>query len=416
MPRTALWSVLSIVALSCSLDRDPNPHLTSGARAGGSDANTGILGPDGSTEAGAADAAPGMGKPLPVFDPGDADGSPGAAGSPAPSPCAQGCPEDAPVCLAPSGLCVQCARDSHCDDAALPVCDRERRACVGCTEHAHCGDDAPRCEPETLVCVQCLEHDDCEDPDAPRCDPDSRTCVRCLDSADCEGETPVCDADANACVQCLTHADCGDPALPQCADSNCGPCTGPSACKQREGATLCDTAPESSMLGACVECTVADETTCDGRVCDPRTQQCSSRHVASKGTCEDCIADSECLADHRCVPLQFLGEQRERSYCLKQVSSGCERPYASSPIERASVSGAAPDRYCGIDEQTTTCEAIAGLLYDAECEDGMDAECDAPGAICRTVNGVENRCTYACSLSVECPNGAMCSSGYCGGS
>ena len=193
------------------------------------------------------------------------------------------------------------------------------------------------------------------------------------------------------------------------------PCSGDEACKDRQDATLCDLTVGSATGGHCVQCTIADESPCGDNVCNPLDLGCTDRPRASKQICQPCVADSECVADHRCIAMQFAGSARTSGYCMKRVSTGCERPYASSPIRRTSLSGAAAEDYCGIDEIKSTCEAIAGLIADAECPDGADAACGRDGSICRNVNGLAHRCTYACDATAQCPSAFSCSSGYCGG-
>jgi hypothetical protein len=213
----------------------------------------------------------------------------------------------------------------------------------------------------------------------------------------------------------MTNEHCPSPERPQCVQNTCVPCTGEAACEGREHATVCDLAPGSATAGTCVECTVDAESPCGGNVCDPQARRCTDRLLASRQICEPCIADSECAADHRCIPLQFGGVLRTQAYCMKRLASGCARPYASAPIRRASRSGAPAEDYCGIDEQKTTCEAITGLLMDVECADGSDASCGRDGSACRTVNGLAQRCTYACDAAAQCPPAFACGSGYCGG-
>lgn len=66
-------------------------------------------------------------------------------------------------------------------------------------------------------------------------------------------------------------------------------------------------------------------------------------------------------------------------------------------------------------ERSTTCEAVLDLIRDEGCTG--DADCGATGlsdGLCRTVGGSANKCTYACSLAAQCPDGVACNT-YCGG-
>jgi hypothetical protein len=226
----------------------------------------------------------------------------------------------------------------------------------------------------------------------------------------CPDDSPFCDPQTQQCVACFSHADCSDPVVPQCENGRCVPCASADACAGRGGATVCDV-----RIGTCVQCTTADDGPCGGTVCDPEARICTDRPLGSKDTCEACIADSECVADHGCIAMEYAGEPLPGGACLRRATTGCERPYAMGQIERASRSGAAPEVYCGVDEQTTTCAAIAALIAGDACEEGEDAECGAQGALCRTVEGVDDRCSYACSVSASCPVGFQCEGGYCGG-
>jgi hypothetical protein len=90
---------------------------------------------------------------------------------------------------------------------------------------------------------------------------------------------------------------------------------------------------------------------------------------------------------------------------------------------KPSLSGAAIDDYCGINENLATCPAVRALLADTECDpsDG-DGDCPDPAGLCRELPGAVNRCTYLCASIVECdvPGSTCDSSGpsdedYCGG-
>jgi hypothetical protein len=290
---------------------------------------------------------------------------------------------------------------------------------VQCVEDDDCGNGSstPKCNAEH-ACVECVEHEDCRDADEPRCK--QGECVQCLGDEDCASLslTPKCDTDSNLCVQCLSHGDCEDAANPQCDDHVCGRCSGGNdACTGRTNATICDVVQDSPTEGNCVECTPLDESPCDEHVCDPAARACTLRGLASKDTCEQCIADSECMSDHRCIQMLIGDESREGGYCLRlrEDASSCVEPYYL-PIRRRSLSAASAGDYCGINEDTTSCEAVLGLINNAHCPGGADSDCQGPGALCRTVGTLPNRCTYACSTDAQCPvQSYECSSGYCGG-
>ncbi len=405
---TAFWFAFAIAAASfgCKMDTTPGDGNTVATQDGAI----------GSTDAaiGGGDAAPVPDGAVPADD-GAAGAGGGEGGGEPPGPCRETCPAEAPVCLPDSGECVECDRDRDCDDPILSVCNTEHHTCVQCNADADCSGDTPRCAPESRTCVTCTADVDCGAPERPICDPATHDCVGCTSSDHCGSAAPVCDPAALACVECLVHDDCPTAEKPQCQDNACVPCSGDEACAGRQDATLCNLTPGSKTAGRCVECTVTDESPCGDNVCDPHDLRCTDRARASKQICQPCVADSECVADHRCIAMQFAGAARSSAYCMKRVATGCERPYASSPIRRTSLSGAAAEDYCGIDELKATCEAISGLLADAECSDGTDAACGRDGSICRSVNGLAHRCTYACDAAAQCPSAFSCNSGYCGG-
>jgi len=121
----------------------------------------------------------------------------------------------------------------------------------------------------------------------------------------------------------------------------------------------------------------------------------------------------------------------ETGFCLKVYAPGaCERPYAIRITDRASLSGAPLESYCGINESLATCPAVRDLDRLESCPGGEDIECSTSG-LCRDVGGLPDQCTYRCEdemSDVECvadsppgrPGSNCGSSGsggdrYCGG-
>ncbi len=255
----------------------------------------------------------------------------------------------------------------------------------------------------------------CEiDADCPGQVCDAGDCVDCRDEGDatdpgCEAAAPHCDEDTRTCLVCGSDDDCADPAAARCGKggASCDPCDAPDQCAHLS-LDLCDD-------GTCVECTVGNESPCGANSCDPATNTCTLTPRASVETCEGCVADSECVADHRCIPMEFAGVARPGGYCLEDAGGGCANPYRV-PVNRTSLSGAPATDYCGINEDLTTCEAVLDLAADAGC--AVDDDCGAEGlndGRCETVNLAANRCTYSCSIALECPVVAPCDPDYCGG-
>lgn len=253
------------------------------------------------------------------------------------------------------------------------------------------------------------------------CDEPNNTCVECLQGTDCTGSKKKCDTVANACVECLAPTDCSTAVAAKCdGTGTCVKCTSNDDCSHIAGKTVCDT-----NAGACVQCTAADETACGGKSCNPATKACTNTTIGSVGACSACVADSECsgggTADPaaRCVPMLFKGVARAGGFCLKRVAKTCAKPF-QTPITTASLSGSPSESYCGIDQDSTRCEAVLDLIGDQSCADGQDTSCGCSrdgdqkctetgkGGLCKTVGVNAKRCTYTCGTAGDCPTGKTC--------
>lgn len=235
----------------------------------------------------------------------------------------------------------------------------------------------------------------------------------------CSGDTPLCDETKMECVACLDHDNCTDAGTAKCDDGTCVACDDSAQCVGVTDLDVCDE-------GLCVECNVVDATACEGgETCDLLANECIDVAAGSVGNCEACSNDDQCEADHRCIALDFQG-QPHGHYCLMK-QPGCDNPFLAT-VNKPSLNGVAATNYCGVSEDLATCEAIEALIDDWRCPSGMDGMCGpvnmaevaVPGALCETVSGGANRCTYACSVGGQCPTGVMCgdgggSSDYCGG-
>ncbi len=259
----------------------------------------------------------------------------------------------------------------------------------------------------------------------PVCDAARGACVECTGDGHCTGEER-CDTTSGTCVTCLEHADCPDPSASRCEAGACVPCAASAQCAHLSGLGVCDG-------GECVECTPSEAAACGASPC--RTDRtCSGYGTGTEETCERCDADDNCQGPHDyCVPMTHAGTSRG-GYCLtdRDAAGGCEQPYSITLDGRTTLSGRAGGRYCGIHEELASCEAVRALLENWRCT-GTDGRCspaagepelDVPGALCRTVGGLANRCTYGCSLAAHCaesPPSNTCGPGttggddYCGG-
>lgn len=365
------------------------------------------------------------------------------------------CPSALPACLAKSHTCVRCTSDLHCS-GDTPACDPLTNSCVACTANEYCAAATPVCNAQHR-CVECSNNEHCKDPTRKVCQIDSQSCVECLTNADCANAAgrPVCDLSQNACVECLRGSDCKDAARPQChpqgkscvaclsnadchseassrcaaSTNTCVACESNDDCQHVDGKGICQ-AVEGGQSHRCVRCTSGDESACtDGGTsysCDPRSFECTKTPRGSRKTCHSCVADSECGTNEgkpdpnsRCVPMSFQGAPHgDGGYCLQTAASfgasGCSAPFVV-PLSAASLSGAASQTYCGINQQATTCEALLDLFGSKTCE--KDADCGAgQGGLCKTVGTNPNRCTIACAETTECTATRTCSgpsNGYC---
>jgi hypothetical protein len=123
--------------------------------------------------------------------------------------------------------------------------------------------------------------------------------------------------------------------------------------------------------------------------------------------------------------MTFNGAPRDGGFCLTRVTKTCKQPY-KIPLSAASLSGAAAETYCGINEDTTRCESVLDLVDSQSCADGKDTSCGCTrdkdgnctdlgtGGLCKTVGVDQDQCTYACGVANDCPAGKTCAgSAYC---
>lgn len=273
-----------------------------------------------------------------------------------------------------------------------------------------------------------------DDPSKPVCNADL-VCVQCTadDASYCTERSQVCDTDSSTCVQCVGDGDCTAPDAARCDAHECKPCDDAAQCSDVDGLPIGVNACDD---GVCVDCSPATESeTCsDGKSCSAITRTCTDTTVGSLGTCEACVADSECgdngapSTAYRCVRMDYpVGTpfpDEMTGFCLKTTEGGCERPYSITLFNQPSLSEPnVQEDYCGINEALATCPAVRALEYDEKCPNGTDEECE-PSGLCRQVGNLQYRCTYLCGLPVQCPAAAPAdtcgSSGsggdsYCGG-
>ncbi len=265
------------------------------------------------------------------------------------------------------------------------VCNESAKSCVECTADGNCSGTKSACNTATNTCVQCTKN------------------------GNCSGATPFCDTSKNACVACLSGTDCKDATESACVDGSCSPCTTNPDCTNISGKNVC-------TGGTCVQCTANDESPCGGKSCNPTKNTCTGTNRGSVDICHSCVADSECIGGvpsdagaitMRCVPM-MMGSASHGNYCLQilPASSVCLQPY-TVVFSTTSASGAATAQYCGVNQSTTTCEAVLDLQASKPCS--VDAECgNGQGGLCKTIVGVGLRCTIPCDISSQCPSSLTC--------
>ena len=239
---------------------------------------------------------------------------------------------------------------------------------MGCRDADDCKSaDKPLCAESTKTCVECEEHESCTK-GAPVCEAGS--CTGCTDSAECErlSETPMCDEASGACVGCLTEADC------------------------------------------------------DGKVCDPKTRECTEFTAHALNACRECEYDAQCRVGQVCVEMTYHlpspgGEVGK--FCLwEKATTGVGAPNGvcgDFPPFAASQNVVSSDGketvVCTL--ATTTCPA---LLHHRTQVAGCDAagDDDACGAAgfddgrCRLNGDSQPRCTYPCGGTEDCRAGFTC--------
>lgn len=122
---------------------------------------------------------------------------------------------------------------------------------------------------------------------------------------------------------CGNHPAVADGSPSACDAGSCSPCQTNDDCSHLTDTTVCDV-----DAGQCVQCTVAEEAVCGGTSCNPATNTCTNTELGSVGSCEPCVADSECIGNDQSgtlTPLRADG-----------IQWGAQKP---GLLSRAAVSG-----------------------------------------------------------------------------
>ncbi len=253
--------------------------------------------------------------------------------------------------------------------------------------------------------------------------PTSPECVdAATDAGPCGGACPVaapyCDEERNSCVACRAATDCTDVDASYCVVGVCRGCEADSDCAHlaAEGTGVCE-----PVNDRCVECRANREEACGENACDAATHRCTDRPRASRGPCQECIADSECREGQLCVPMESQGVALG-TFCAWREDARTPGPYGTCTrvppyvrrVERTSVDGVTA-MVCEL--RVTNCLAHADFLgttctmpdswppYDPAC----GAE-DVDDGFCFALDSVTSRCTVGCTTVQDCPcTGVSCS-------
>ncbi len=215
---------------------------------------------------------------------------------------------------------------------------------------------------------------------------------------------------------------------PVCSSGTCTPCTGDQDCEHLTQTPACKLNSTGSS-GKCVQCTTVNANACGTHSCNPATNQCTGTTVGTVDYCHACVADTECIGGNQanptagCVPMNY-GTTFRGNYCLAigTTVASCTGPFGVLKTPVVSVSGAAAQSYCGINEQATTCEAIQDLITLKHCGTSSDCGCtstdNCAGGLCPVSGAMVGLCTIPCTSTANClagPPGNTCPSAspYC---
>ncbi len=294
------------------------------------------------------------------------------------------------VCNVSTGQCEDCQRDTQCDDGE--ICDTLTGECT-CDDGFHaCG----------ASCLSDSSPESCGD----RCEPcpevegGEATCTEGQCGTNCLPPLKKCGDDCpfeRVCVECKSDPDCTSNDAPACVDGDCVQCERDADCTHLDEKVCHE--------GACVECTVGQPEACDQTSCDPATNECTNTAIGSLDWCDQCVADVECPAQTRCVPMEYKGTLRPHGYCLEQADDGCNTIHTVT-VQRDSLSGIVGEFYCTIREDLTTCEAVQDFGRPCDQDDDCGVEGSNDGK-CRNFDSMD-QCTIPCVNTEECPNGTTC--------
>ncbi|MBI5510446.1 MAG: hypothetical protein HY903_16945 [Deltaproteobacteria bacterium] len=320
-----------------------------------------------------------------------------------------------------------CVRDSDCpaEQACVGFMCEPRtgdRPSGACTKHQDCNVGL-FCNVPTGQCVQCLNEDHCQVGEVCRADGTCGTDTGCSSNTECGGR--VCDTATRTCVQCLTSANC--PTGQTCRDKQCLPDTGTNPVCQSQ--IQCDTyARICDATGHCVPCTSTPQCGA-GRVCT--NGSCVSSTTPPGPTDGSCTSSADCggqacvpglnmcmpcFSDFMCFDVNDLLTGVSKICDL--MSGNCIAPQCQTAAECPAGQGCYSG-HCGECMDSSECRANEVCdLNTGVCGTGTtppptgcssNAGCSG-GQVC-----VSQACVN-CTASTQCDAGQTCTAGRCGSS
>ena len=314
------------------------------------------------------------------------------------------CAAPTPYCDVGPGVCVPCLNDGHC--AGDQVCKLDTHSCVDCFMDAHCVNPTPRCWLDTFTCVECTSDGHCDVGANERCNLGTHTCTDfvCATDNDCINQPGThCNQATGDCVQCLEHAHCG--ALQWCREFACvSGCETDQECEAKLGADhRCEVGTGDCFYAECLA-----DGDCAGNANGEYCKLDEIPNNPQQYTCVECTEDAHCdeyfycakgTNQYFCQPMPCYQYQDPEATCA-QVDPCYECNYGS---------GACEPRYdCANDPccQGYTCNALSHCDRNINCQTNEDCPADS---IC---NQGTMQCEYQ-SCCGDCQAGWFCNEQTC---
>ncbi|MEE2787064.1 MAG: hypothetical protein VX589_06965 [Myxococcota bacterium] len=337
---------------------------------------------------------------------------------------------DKRVCNEETGICEVCDdndRFAGCDSSSAPICDRNYTGpgapCRPCNPEANneCRDEQVCVDGRCRGCNPAEPgswNESCgEDSATPICDRNRRECVGCRTSDECaliDAEIPMaapgrpdllrpyCDDQTGRCRQCENQTDGCDPAsdTPICQNGRCSQCASDDECRNHDGYSFCILDEDDPRVGRCVRC--VDLEPGDGLRFSPGCSITEPRCNERSDSCQPCDKSGffPCLA-----PFPYCQVDGRCLLCEPGESTGCD------------LTGAQP--ICDDTGQCRACNATDNCAGGRRCIGGRCVICDpANNAGCnnpdRPICDAETVTCQPCDPG-DCGAGLVCTDGRCAG-